>query len=398
MSGKDVPDRETNAFVPIVGESMTRRRTGGIKNAGLANPDNKDPAINSQQLPTRLGILPSSAENGRVTIEKIREDDSSEVKPSQALRSIVEEQDEVVQATISSVGDPSSSKTKFAKAAMSDGGGVKGSPDPCGSSGDEKNTSDVVTQVCVLKNEPRPSSFVRNDERGGAVSSDIPNAVDGSSRAASSKSAPKHDSRRKKTGATGEAKAATGHSRARDPKPAFMLKHQLFHLPRPRKQRQPPLPPTSDDVPHVSPKVKPRAIVNTPSSAMALTGSPANKRKRPVDSLDPTVRRKLLEGPDCAVVVEGSIAHRVLERIGKLEDSETIKMELVHWFDNGGSDEVAYHQFLPGRTSDSRLTDIESPPRTARTVTIQEIIDPYKSSEERLVQVTKGAFRGLVGQ
>lgn len=172
---------------------------------------------------------------------------------------------------------------------------------------------------------------------------------------------------------TASLKATTGRNSEPDPKPAFLLKHQLFHHPRHKKA-------TATD--------SPRGVKAATPTGEATRASGASK-KRPLPhgpALDPSLKRKLIEGPESSIVVEGSVAQHVLNRIGKLKHKAVPSSALY-----GSKDDREGRAKELGAAASERA-------KVSNRVTLREVIGPASSHEEPLFRVTAGPFRGLIGQ
>jgi hypothetical protein len=188
----------------------------------------------------------------------------------------------------------------------------------------------------------------------------------------------KNDGRRPKNKAqgSGSPRAMAGRNDEPDPKPAFMLKHQLFHQPRHKKA-------TATD----SPNDVNATAMSTPSGDARRASSGSKKRAlQHGPALDPLLKRKLIEGPESSLVVEGSVAQHVLNRIGKLRH-EAVPSSVLY----GSRDDTE------GRTKE-RGAVASSPAKKSNHVKLREVVDPSSSHDEPLFRITTGPFRGLIGQ
>jgi hypothetical protein len=189
----------------------------------------------------------------------------------------------------------------------------------------------------------------------------------------SSKHLGRNEGRRtKKPPGTGSPKATASNDDP-DPKPAFLLKHQLFHHPRHKKM------PAAE-----SPcGVKAAATTSTGEGTRASNATSTNRPVRG-PALDPSLKRKLIEGPESSIVVEGSVAQHVLNRIGKLRHEAVPSSALYGTEDDGRTKEVG---------------DAVSPlSEAANLVTLREVVWPASSHDEPLLRVTAGLYRGFIGK
>jgi hypothetical protein len=185
----------------------------------------------------------------------------------------------------------------------------------------------------------------------------------------------KNEGRRpKKAQGTGSPRATAGRNDEPDPKPAFMLKHQLFHQPRHKKA-------AATDSPRDG------KATATPSGNAPGASSASKKRAlQHGPALDPALKRKLVEGPESSLVVEGSVAQHVLNRIGKLRH-EAVPSSVLY-----GS-----KHDREGRTKELGAV-ASSPAKKSNHVKLREVVDPASSHDEPLFRITTGPFRGLIGQ